>query len=224
LFAGEYKPNPYLDQQADAIRNKVNQNLSLNIMPSIRSGAMAAGQYGGSRQGIAEGVASGLASQGLSDSLSNLYGNAYNIDQNQITNRTGQNQAFYTNQRGQDLNQYALGANMFTQGLQGNLGLGSAMYGLGQQYMNAPLGALQQYSNTISPYSGLNSTQATTSNSGAGGITGALGGAMGGLQMYKNLGFGGQAVSAPSSLNSTNIYSGSSTPDLSMGYYGSFGG
>lgn len=69
--------NPYLDQMASAMSNRVNQNLSLNMLPSIRSQFLGAGGYGGSRQGIAEGVAMGLASQGLGDSLANLYGGAF---------------------------------------------------------------------------------------------------------------------------------------------------
>jgi len=170
--------NPYLDKQAKSLQDLSNQNLSQNVMPSIRSGAQMAGQFGGSRQGIAQGVAAGNAQTGLNAATAGLYGNAYNADQN-----------FYTNQRGQDLQQYGLGANIYGQGTLGNLGIGSGQYTLGQQYQNAPLSALQNYSNTISPYSGLGSAQTTTANSG-GGALGVMGGALAGAQIGSNLGFG----------------------------------
>ncbi|RSZ60044.1 hypothetical protein HF313_15125 [Massilia atriviolacea] len=46
--------NAFQSQQADSTRNLMEQ-----IMPGIRGGAIASGQYGGSRQGIAEGRAIG---------------------------------------------------------------------------------------------------------------------------------------------------------------------
>ena len=298
--------NPYLAANGQAIVDQANQNLNNTIMPGIRSGAQAAGQYGGSsRQGIAEGVAGAQATTGIAGALSQLYGNAYNTDQANETSRIGlanqydlglgqlglgagtlgladrtqnqqyalgvgnlgvsqgqlgladrtqnqqfalgagqlgladrtaqqqfglgvgqlglanrnsdqsfalgvgqlglgqqtanqnfalgagqlglsantANQNFYTAQRGQDLQQYGIGSNLFQAGVQGNLGIGAGQYGLGQTYQNAPLQAIQQYSNTISPYSGLNSTQAAAPG---GGVSQALGGALAGYQLYNN--------------------------------------
>lgn len=171
--------NPYLDQQATSLRNLSNQNLSQNVMPGIRSGATAAGQYGGSRQGIAEGVAAGNAQTGLDAATASLYNRGYEADQN-----------FYSAQRGQDLQQYGLGANIFNSGTQGAYGVGQGQYNLGLTNMNAPMSALQNYSNTISPYSGLGSSQTTSANQG-GGALGVMGGALAGAQIGSNLGFGG---------------------------------
>jgi hypothetical protein len=67
---GDAGANPYLTKSlqgaADMSRMNFNQlqqdatrNLRENILPGIRGGAIAAGQYGGSRQGIAEGRALG---------------------------------------------------------------------------------------------------------------------------------------------------------------------
>ena len=69
--------NPYLDNMAGSITNRMNDNWTRNLAPSVRSGAMAAGGYGGSRQGVIE--ANGLKdlNQGLGDSLANLYGNDF---------------------------------------------------------------------------------------------------------------------------------------------------
>lgn len=69
--------NPYLDQQAAAITGQMTRNLNENIMPGIRSEALASGQYGGSRQGIAEGLAASRMNQDLAPALTNLYGGAF---------------------------------------------------------------------------------------------------------------------------------------------------
>ena len=171
--------NPYIQKQAAALQNLSNQNLSQNVMPAIGSAAQMAGGYGGSRHGVAQGVAAGNAQTGLDAATSNLYSNAYGQDQN-----------FYTQQRGQDQNGAQIGANIYSMGNAGNLGLGAGQYGLGQQYQNAPLGAVQNYSNTISPYSGLGSAQTDTRQQG-GGFQGIAGGALAGAQIGRNLGFGG---------------------------------
>lgn len=73
--------NPYLssaiqagiNQGADAFKNmttEATQNLLENIMPNIRGGAIASGQYGGSRQGVLE----AKAVQDLSKQLANAAG------------------------------------------------------------------------------------------------------------------------------------------------------
>src|SRR5574343_1433860 len=74
--------NPYLGAQADAITQQATQNLQYNVLPTVNSGAVAAGGYGGSRQGIAQGLAMGQTQQGITNSLANLYGNAYESDMN----------------------------------------------------------------------------------------------------------------------------------------------
>ncbi|MEN9384617.1 MAG: hypothetical protein RL323_1760 [Pseudomonadota bacterium] len=118
--------NPYLQDQANELARVSNQNLQTGILPSINSGAMAAGGYGGSRQGIAQGLAIQGQQNSLNGAMANLYGNAYASDrslQNQFniagmqdaTAQRGQTMNFdlgklqnTTTQRGQDLN-YTLG-------------------------------------------------------------------------------------------------------------------
>jgi hypothetical protein len=181
---------------ANALTAQSNQNLAQNVMPQISQGAQLAGQYGGSRQGIAEGVAAGNAQTGLNSAIAGLYSNAYGQDQN-----------FYTQQRGQDQSGMQLGANLYGMGNTGNLGIGAGQYSLGQTYMNAPLTAAQNYAGIVNPYSGLNGSStsgggsssnntSTVTNSGnpgttsGGGLQGALGGAIGGWQMGSNFGLG----------------------------------
>jgi hypothetical protein len=193
--------NPYVQQQAAALQTQSNQNLSQNVMPGIGQGAQAAGQYGSSRQGIAEGVAAGNAQAGVAGAQANLYANAYATDQNAaLSNKSldnnfylgnqGQMQNFYSQQRGQDQSGMALGANLYNMGNSGNLAAGAGQTSLGQQYQNAPLSALQQYGNTLSPFSGLGGGQTTTATSG-GGAQGMAGGALAGAQIAQNFGFGG---------------------------------
>lgn len=57
--------NPALQQSINSAIQPLLDNFTNKVLPSIRSGAVAAGGFGGSRQGIAE----GLASQGLSQEV-----------------------------------------------------------------------------------------------------------------------------------------------------------
>ena len=195
---GSTSGNPYIQQQADSLKAGVNQNLKQQMLPAIRSSALANGSFGSSRQGIAEGVAAGNASTGIAGALANLYSGEYNTDQANQTSRMGiganyslgstaQNQNFYTQQRGQDLQQMQLGGALYGQGITGQTAVGAGQYSVGQTGYQAPYTALQQYSNVVSPYTGLNSAQQVTSP-GPGIVNSAIGGALAGGQLSKNLG------------------------------------
>ena len=81
--------NPYLDQQAAAITGQMTRNLQENVMPGIRSEALASGQYGGSRQGIAEGLAASRMNQDLAPALTQLYGGAFENAQQRMAATAG---------------------------------------------------------------------------------------------------------------------------------------
>lgn len=103
----------------------------------------------------------------------------YNLGLGGLANQaTGQNQNFYSTQRGQDLQQYQLGSNLYNAGVQGNVGLGQGMYNTGQTYQNAPLTAIQQYGSTISPYTGYGQSSTSTGSSST--LANTLGGATAG--------------------------------------------
>jgi hypothetical protein len=196
--------NPYLPAASQAITNQVNQNLQQNQLPGINSGAIAAGGFGGSRQGIAQGLAIGQTNQGLSNSLANLNFNAWNQDQQnalqsrQIDNSynlglgnlgLGQMQSqqnFYTNQRGQDLQQAGLGANLIQSGNSGLQQGGQGLYNLGLTQQQAPLNALQSYGQMLSPFTGLNNSN-TQTTPGASTVGSALGGALTAAQIWQLL-------------------------------------
>jgi hypothetical protein len=164
--------NPWLPKMGQAITSQVTDNLQQNILPSIRSGAQSVGGFGGSRQGIAEGRAISGTNQALSNSLAGMYGNAYGQDQN-----------FFTAQRGQDLQQQQVGANLFGQGMMGLGQQGQGTYNAGLNQFNAGALPYQTFAGMLSPFTGLNSSQQTNL---PGPSTGGslLGGLLGGLQLY----------------------------------------
>jgi hypothetical protein len=86
--------NPYLQKSLQSAvdltnasyqqnQNDLTNNLMRNVLPSLRSGAIAAGQYGGSRQGIAEGNA-------LSDYTKQLTNSNLQLGLANSANTTGQ--------------------------------------------------------------------------------------------------------------------------------------
>lgn len=178
-----YQQNPYLKQYGDALTQQSIQNFTQGVLPQIRSGAQAAGQYGGSRQGIAEGVAAGNASTGLGANLAQLYSQGYNTD----TSTGLQNKALdinnYNTNRSLDLTQYGLGANLVNQGISGQNQLGNNVYQGGNTYQNAPLNTLNQYSNLINQYTGLNGSKVDTTSQG-GGLPGMIGGGLTAAQLW----------------------------------------
>jgi hypothetical protein len=186
--------NPYLQNYANSIATNANNNLQRNILPGINQQALANGGIGGSRQGIAQGLAIGDTQNAISNAQAQLYSNSYGQDQQYNLglgqlglNSTIANQNFYTNQRGQDLQQANLGASLASQGNQGLYNQGQNLYNTGQAQFQAPYNALNYYTNTLSPFSGLNQTQ--TSNSPSGSTLGnVVGGALTAAQLWKLFG------------------------------------
>jgi hypothetical protein len=176
---GSYSANPYLGQMAQGITTQLDNNLQRNLLPGIRSGAVANGQVGSSREGIAQGLAMGDTQNALSGALGNLYGTdytnqmnrnlqQYGMDQNYAlgqggldNQRYGMDQNFYSNQRGQDLNALGLGANIY------DIANRDGWTGL----LNA--------GNIFNTTAG-NNTTSTTGGTAGGGLTGLLGGALAG--------------------------------------------
>ena len=186
--------NPYLDQMSNSVTNQVTENLNRNILPGLTSAAVATGGMGGSRQGVLEANALKDANQGLSNSLTSMrYGDYNNAMQRQLS-KYGMDQGFYTAQRGQDLQQTALGANLFNQGVTGMMGQGQGIYNLGLTQQQAPWQTLTGFNNSASPYTGFGSTTGAQSGNMLGG---AMGGALMGGQLYNAWkGNAGQTTSA----------------------------
>ena len=71
-------------QMTDALTQGVQQNLSQNILPGLRSSMIRAGQMGGGTRGdlVQNRAISDAVTQGLTQPLANMYGNAWNQAQN----------------------------------------------------------------------------------------------------------------------------------------------
>lgn len=89
-----YQKNPYLDQMAQGIQSQMNENWTRNQLPSIRSGAMAAGGFGGSRQGVVEANGLNDMNRSLGQNLTNLYGGDYQQTQNRNLQKYGMDQGY----------------------------------------------------------------------------------------------------------------------------------
>lgn len=197
--------NPYLDQQAQAITNQMNNNWTRNLAPSIRSGAMAAGGFGGSRQGVVEANGLNDLNQGLGNSLANLYGGAWNQQQsNNLQQQSINNQgrsisnSYDLGLRSSDLGFANLDANIY----QNNFGnqMNAAQFGMnayntmGNQNTNATNAAntvqnqpLNYFNNASDKTNGVaNGYGSQTSSQTMPGNTmaGVLGGAQLGSQLY----------------------------------------
>jgi hypothetical protein len=77
LGAADVMNNPMLAQAAQGAIRPVAEQLTEQILPNIRGGAVQTGQYGGSRQALAEGTAIGKATRAMGDITANMYSNAY---------------------------------------------------------------------------------------------------------------------------------------------------
>lgn len=199
LFQGvdvnSYQQNPYLAQMGSVLTGQVTDNLNRNIMPSIRSNAVAAGGFGGSRQGVVEANALKDANRTISDALTGAYFQDFTNQMNRNLQQYGQNQNFYSNQRSQDLQQLGLGASLFNMGNQGWLSQGQGLYGLGGTQQQAPWQVINNANAGLGQWSGYGTT--TSANQG-GGSQGLLGGALAGGQLgslWNNTGTSG--VTAP---------------------------
>lgn len=71
------RTNPWLAGAADAANRETVRQLTTQVFPEIRSGAIGAGQYGGSRQGVLEANALAAASQAMADSNVSMFSDAY---------------------------------------------------------------------------------------------------------------------------------------------------
>lgn len=191
--------NPYLDQQASAITNQLTRNLNENVMPGVRSEALASGQYGGSRQGIAEGLAASRLNQDLAPALTGLYGGAFENAQNRMFGTASQlNDQAYQNA--------ANNAAMSMQGQQfnANLGLQNNQQQMGQNTQN-----LDNRMKSIN-----------IANGGIGLLTGANQ-AMAGNSMLQDNNFSQQmsALGMPQDINWQNLnnYAGIMFPGAQLG-------
>ena len=109
--------NPWQNAMAGDLTRRTNDMLGQQL-EQLRSRFAGVGGLGGSRQGVAEGLALQGGGDALSGNLANLFGGLYTGDQNRNLQRYGMDQSFFQGQRGQDLQQLGLGAQILGQGVQ----------------------------------------------------------------------------------------------------------
>jgi hypothetical protein len=92
--------------------------------------------------------------------------------------------------RNADISGAIAGSNIFSNAVNNGINWNDALYRSGQQQMYAPMGPINAIGGAIQPWAGLTGTGSVTTPSQGGGASGALGGAIGGAQLW-NLLFGG---------------------------------
>ena len=109
------KQNPYLKQMGVDVGNQMFDQWSRNTLPSIRSGAMAAGGFGGSRQGVVEANGLNDMNRQYGQALTSMYGNDWNQQQGRNLQQQGLNNSYDLGLKSNDLqnrsvnNSYDLG-------------------------------------------------------------------------------------------------------------------
>ena len=203
-IGGSYNPqqNPYLGQMGRDIGSQMFDNWSRTQMPSIRSGAMAAGGFGGSRQGVVEANGMNDMNRQYGQALTSMYGNDWSQQQGRNLQQQGINNSYDLGLRSSDLGFANLDANIN----QNNFGnqMQSANFGLGvyntlnnqtQQGINAgtniqntPLDYQKYFTNSANGVGSGYSTDTTSQTNQGNPWLGALGGAQIGNQIQKNWG------------------------------------
>jgi hypothetical protein len=126
--------------------------------------------------------------------------NNYNLGLgNQALNYYTADQNFYNANRGMDLQQMSLAANLFNQGNQGLAGAGQGLQNLGQQQMLNSWYPFQQYGGQLGQFGGFNQSTSQTQPGPSSFQTG-LGGALTAAQLWQlwNSGGGGGPTVRPS--------------------------
>ena len=203
-IGGSYNPqqNPYLGQMGRDIGSQMFDNWSRTQMPSIRSGAMAAGGFGGSRQGVVEANGMNDMNRQYGQALTSMYGNDWSQQQGRNLQQQGLNNSYDLGLRSSDLGFANLDANIN----QNNFGnqMQAANFGLGvyntlnnqtQQGINAgtniqntPLDYQKYFTNSANGVGSGYSTDTTSQTNQGNPWLGALGGAQIGNQIQKNWG------------------------------------
>ena len=203
-IGGSYNPqqNPYLGQMGRDIGSQMFDNWSRTQMPSIRSGAMAAGGFGGSRQGVVEANGMNDMNRQYGQALTSMYGNDWSQQQGRNLQQQGINNSYDLGLRSSDLGFANLDANIN----QNNFGnqMQAANFGLGvyntlnnqtQQGINAgtniqntPLDYQKYFTNSANGVGSGYSTDTTSQTNQGNPWLGALGGAQIGNQIQKNWG------------------------------------
>lgn len=203
-----YNPQniPGYARAREATMTDATNNLQRNILPSIRSGAVADGAYGGSRQGIAEGLASSETARGVGDTLARMDMDAYNSGLGMYNAAANRAPTTYGLGLAPSNTQMQVG-DMYTNDAQKQIDADMSRWNFDQLRPLLNLQTLQSLTGTSGQYGGTQTgTQTQQQSGGGGGLTQGLGllmslasmmGKGGGSGGSGGTGFwGGQAASA----------------------------
>ena len=121
MGGGGYNPgqNPYLRQMGVDVGNQMFDQWSRNTLPSIRSGAMAAGGFGGSRQGVVEANGINDKQRNYGQALTSMYGNDWSQQQGRNLQQQGLNNSYDLGLKSNDLQNRSVN-NSYDLGLKSN--------------------------------------------------------------------------------------------------------
>ena len=173
-----FTSNPFYSSIADDMQRRIGQFTDQRLN-AIRGNAVGVGGLGGSRQGVAESGAISGAADNFAGQLAGLGSGMWGSDQDRALSRyhgdAGRDlsryqgdQGFYTQQRGQDLQQVGLGADLVGRGL------------------DAPWKPIQSATGAYSPFTGYGSS--TTGGQQSNWQT-VLGGLLGGGKFASDMGW-----------------------------------
>jgi hypothetical protein len=159
-------------------------NLALGYTQANQNFALGQGNLANQQQQTANNFTLGQGNLALGNKQAD---NSYNLGLGNLgLGQMQANQNFYTQQRGQDMQQAGLGANLIQGGNSGLQQGGQGLYNLGLTQQQAPLNALQAYAQMLSPFTGLNNSN-TQTQPGASTLGSALGGALTAAQIWQLL-------------------------------------
>lgn len=190
--------NPHLAQMGNTMVGQMTDNFARRVMPSIASGAMAAGNLGGSRQGVIEANAMNDLNQQIGGALSNLYGNGFNTglqyDLGLKNNQLGYanlDRNIYNDNNNWQLQGANFGLGIYDRLQQGNqIGLNA-----GTNMQNTPMNYWSQFSNGANSIGQGYGTSTGSQNMPGNPLMGAMGGAQLGSQFANWWGSGNGGAS-----------------------------
>lgn len=212
--AAQYANSPYMDQMVQAAGRDTARSLYEGALPAITSASAGSGNLGSSRRGAQEAIAERGANERIGDISASLRGNAYSQMLNNVMSQQQNAAGALQNQANMGMGALTGAQNMYS-GAYGNmLGMGNQQqanqqqlldaqmrnYYMGQQMPVQQAAAMQGlYLNPAQMFGQQTNRQTgttTTSNSGPGGLAGALnmagqlGGAalMGGMNPFAGIG------------------------------------
>lgn len=227
-----YEKNPYLDQMAQGIMQQQTRNLNEQILPGVRSQAIAAGGFGDARHGVAEGLAMGRTNDAIAREMANLYGTDYqkSMDRNaQLYQSEMQNQLGYagldTQRYGIDTGaataRYGTDANNATQRYGVDANNATQRYGIDQNYSLGQTNAANNRYGTDKQYEvGMAGANASLANAQANQALGQGQLALGQQNASTNLMLG--LLDRQMAYNGAGIQMGTNIQNTPQGYYQQF--